>query len=289
MTQSAFILNVKPGDKDKVPEALATEQIIVGWSDAAGLLEPLLTRKDFRNILHATYHSKEPNRRAAGSDAGNLWRFIRTMNVGDFVAVPHDSEFYVARVMGPATYDPMQIQEGYRRNVRWLNAKKPFPRALAPPGLASCMKNRATCTNATRLLGEISQFLAFHVGDDLGNAENLFPDQIDDDKHFTEGAVKQVQVNVYERDPAARSECIKAWGICCVACGFDFERIYGKRGADFIHVHHLRPLSKIRKEYRLNPKTHLRPVCPNCHAMIHRFEPPLSIEEIKKIVFRKRT
>ncbi|MDB9470225.1 hypothetical protein PN480_18680 [Dolichospermum circinale CS-1225] len=38
------------------------------------------------------------------------------------------------------------------------------------------------------------------------------------------------------------------------------------------------------EEYEVDPIKDLRPVCPNCHAMIHRRLPPLSIDEIKSII-----
>jgi 5-methylcytosine-specific restriction protein A len=49
-------------------------------------------------------------------------------------------------------------------------------------------------------------------------------------------------------------------------------------------VHHIVPIAKVGKQYRLNPITDLRPVCPNCHAVIHRSEPPFSIEEVKQML-----
>lgn len=57
-----------------------------------------------------------------------MWRFIREMNVGDLVVVPHGSEFYVAEVSGPAMYDESKVEEdtAYRRNVKWLNDKNLF-------------------------------------------------------------------------------------------------------------------------------------------------------------------
>ena len=48
----------------------------------------------------------------------------------------------------------------------------------------------------------------------------------------------------------------------------------------FIHVHHLRQLSEIRKEYLVDPIKDLRPVCPNCHAVLHLRNPAYSIEEV---------
>jgi predicted HNH restriction endonuclease len=56
---------------------------------------------------------------------------------------------------------------------------------------------------------------------------------------------------------------------------------YGDIGQGFIHIHHLIPLSGIKQDYRLNPETDLIPVCPNCHAMLHRRDPPFTPEELK--------
>lgn len=70
-------------------------------------------------------------------------------------------------------------------------------------------------------------------------------------------------------------------------CGFDFEKRYGKIGGGFIHVHHLTPVSEIGKEYVVDPdpRNDLRPVCPNCHEMLHsRRGNPLSIEELRGII-----
>ena len=67
-----------------------------------------------------------------------------------------------------------------------------------------------------------------------------------------------------------------------------FGIIYGVIGDGYIHVHHLRALSEIREEYVVDPKIDLRPVCPNCHAMLHRRKPMLSIEELKEILLQNR-
>ncbi|WP_337946952.1 MULTISPECIES: HNH endonuclease [unclassified Pseudoalteromonas] len=86
-------------------------------------------------------------------------------------------------------------------------------------------------------------------------------------------------VNSYERNLKARSECIKEYGVSCTVCGFNFEETYGKRGKGFIHVHHIVPISDIGDEYQVDPIRDLRPVCPNCHAMLHR-KGNISIKEL---------
>jgi 5-methylcytosine-specific restriction enzyme A len=111
-----------------------------------------------------------------------------------------------------------------------------------------------------------------------------FPDEVDEAQVFREGAVCKVSVNAYERNPHARQKCIDHYGARCYACGFDFGKVFRAIGEGFIHVHHLRPISEIAEAYEVNPIEDLRPVCPNCHAMIHRCSPPLSIEEIQSIL-----
>jgi 5-methylcytosine-specific restriction enzyme A len=112
-----------------------------------------------------------------------------------------------------------------------------------------------------------------------------YADEIDNGRTFYEGLAKSVKVNIYERNPQARAICIRKYGACCTICGYDFGKKFGKMGEGFIHVHHLKPLSKIRKGYELNPIEDLRPVCPNCHAMLHQRKPePYTIEELRIIL-----
>ena len=59
-------------------------------------------------------------------------------------------------------------------------------------------------------------------------------------------------------------------------------KVYGEIAKGFIHVHHLIPLSEIKENYQVNPKTDLIPVCPNCHAMLHRQDPPLTPEALNR-------
>ncbi|MBU7575481.1 MAG: HNH endonuclease [Hydrogenophaga sp.] len=107
-----------------------------------------------------------------------------------------------------------------------------------------------------------------------------FPEDIGDLPGVIEGAKKQIVVNAYERDSTAKLRCIKRWDCVCFVCKFDFHAVYGDLGKGFIHVHHLKPIHTIGEEYVLDPENDLRPVCPNCHAMLHRKKDVLSIEEL---------
>ncbi len=113
---------------------------------------------------------------------------------------------------------------------------------------------------------------------------SFFPEEVQDNKKYYEGSTKKIKVNIYERNHEARRKCIKHYGINCCICGFNFEKKYGEIGNSFIHVHHLKLLSKIGEEYELDPIQDLRPVCPNCHAMLHKRKSPYSIEELKQII-----
>ncbi|MBY5672289.1 hypothetical protein HFO32_23145 [Rhizobium leguminosarum] len=117
-----------------------------------------------------------------------------------------------------------------------------------------------------------------------GFSDQPYPDEPAPEATYSEGAVIEVKVNRYERSRGARAACISHYGTVCQGCSMDFGSRYGERGRDFMHVHHLLPLKQIKKAYKVDPIAHLRPVCPNCHAMIHRREPMLSIEELRAII-----
>jgi len=111
-----------------------------------------------------------------------------------------------------------------------------------------------------------------------------FAHEIAAEPTYPEGSKYTIVVNAYERNLSARLACISYYGARCSVCGFDFKERYGKIGEGFIHVHHLLPLYSLGQQYKVDPKQDLRPVCPNCHEMIHRQKPPYSIEELKQIM-----
>ncbi|WP_211665176.1 HNH endonuclease [Leucothrix arctica] len=134
----------------------------------------------------------------------------------------------------------------------------------------------------TQSNGTEHDFSSYHVdviqhSNGFENLDSLYPEEVS--ATLKEGSKKTITVNSYERNSKARAECITQYGVSCTVCGFHFESIYGKRGKGFIHVHHLIPVSDIGDEYEINPITDLRPVCPNCHAMLHR-KGNISIEEL---------
>jgi len=95
--------------------------------------------------------------------------------------------------------------------------------------------------------------------------------------------------NHYERNPKLRAEAIAIHGTTCMveACSFNFQKVYGLRGKDFIEVHHLKPLSKLNLDFLqpTNPQTDLVVICSNCHRMIHRQQNKiLSLKEVSDLI-----
>lgn len=112
--------------------------------------------------------------------------------------------------------------------------------------------------------------------------EEVEPEEPLEIRGLPEGARERIEVNRYERNRINRTLCIAIHGTVCFACDFDFLRIYGEMGRDFIHVHHVVPVSELGLGYVIDPAKDLVPVCANCHAMLHRFDPPLSVDELRK-------
>lgn len=95
-----------------------------------------------------------------------------------------------------------------------------------------------------------------------------------------------IKVNRYERDPRNRAKAIRKHGVRCFGCCRKMVEIYGEIAKDFIHIHHVKPVSATGPT---KPKIDdLIPLCPNCHAIVHLENPPLSISELKDLIKSKR-
>jgi predicted HNH restriction endonuclease len=68
----------------------------------------------------------------------------------------------------------------------------------------------------------------------------------------------------------------------CLVCGFDFERRYGTWGAEFIEMHHIKSLASTRGRRRTKVMD-LKPVCSNCHRMVHhKRRVPLTLHALRQ-------
>ncbi|MFF7529630.1 HNH endonuclease [Streptomyces bobili] len=124
-------------------------------------------------------------------------------------------------------------------------------------------------TKVARLIRE-----GISAGDlqDLAQAD----DDLDDDFSAPEGRLLLRRHRARERNKGLRKKKIesilrKGGTLACEACGFDFEEVYGERGAGYVECHHVVPLHEAGEG---NTKlSDLALICANCHRMIHRRAP----------------
>ena len=139
-------------------------------------------------------------------------------------------------------------------------------------------------SNFPQLKAKLDQLLGGYPA----GVSGWLPEEVAESPTLYEGAVRQVTINAYERNPEARRQCIAAHGTTCCICGFSFGAGYGPEAEGYIHVHHLRPLSEIGGKYVVDPVEDLRPVCPNCHAVLHLGGRCRSIEEVRQLHAQQR-
>ncbi len=118
----------------------------------------------------------------------------------------------------------------------------------------------------------------------IAESQVVLPDELTEVANYPEGARTQITVSAYERNSEARRKCIQHYGATCYMCGFDFGKQYGDIGNEYIHVHHLTPFALLENVRRTDPIADLRPVCPNCHAMLHRRNPPIPVAELQEMM-----
>jgi predicted RNA-binding Zn-ribbon protein involved in translation (DUF1610 family) len=73
----------------------------------------------------------------------------------------------------------------------------------------------------------------------------------------------------------------------CEACGIEFVRMYGSLGVGFIECHHTRPLSTLTKATRPR-ESEIAFLCPNCHRMIHRSRPLMTVRQLRLLIEERR-
>lgn len=115
----------------------------------------------------------------------------------------------------------------------------------------------------------------------------------EDDEGFPEGKLVLKQHLVRERNSEviklAKERFIQQYGkLFCEICGFDFSTQYGDIGEGYIEGHHTKPVSEMTE----NEETRVEDialVCSNCHRMLHRKRPWLTINELKELLLNKGT
>lgn len=99
-----------------------------------------------------------------------------------------------------------------------------------------------------------------------------------------EGALSLKLSRSYERSRINRALCLAEHGYTCRACGILMEDKYGQAGREFAEVHHVLPVSLMETPRPVDPINELVPLCPNCHSIAHRKNPPFEIEAIIEMI-----
>lgn len=122
---------------------------------------------------------------------------------------------------------------------------------------------------------------------DLPPVGSLFPDEqgAEEGKMLTRlHAVRERDTSVVRRKKQQALRNYKR--LACEGCGFVFEEFYGDRGHGFIECHHTKPLSELSPQGGTTKLSDLSLLCSNCHRMVHRVRPWLSIGELETLVQR---
>ena len=128
---------------------------------------------------------------------------------------------------------------------------------------------------------------------DYIESENVDIDiNIDIDSEFEEEASEGKVVTrihqTYERDTKLvrrkKRKVLEEQGkLTCEVCDFDFQERYGERGKEYIECHHTKPVSEIGETGKTGIDD-LVLLCSNCHRMIHRKRPWISVSDLKGLL-----
>jgi 5-methylcytosine-specific restriction protein A len=125
-------------------------------------------------------------------------------------------------------------------------------------------------------------------------AVDVAPHEIDnltdpdlDEASAREGGLLELMHLRRERDRTIRNKAVAAYKrrngrVACEVCGFDFAAIYGFRGENYIECHHKVPLSQ--SGATITRISDFALLCSNCHRMIHRTRPWLTVSELIALV-----
>ncbi|MBZ6106679.1 HNH endonuclease [Streptomyces olivaceus] len=112
----------------------------------------------------------------------------------------------------------------------------------------------------------------------------------DDDVSVPEGRALYRRHRTRERNKGLRRKKIESvlkrgGALSCEACGFDFAKVYGKRGDGYIECHHVVPLHVAGEG--TTKLADLALICSNCHRMIHRSAPWPTPAELRLLVLEQ--
>jgi 5-methylcytosine-specific restriction protein A len=254
----------------KAPKGLTEEQ----------LSNPDWTRDELIVALNV-YLKHRPN--PPGKDSSEIADFSRTLRrLGEKLFPPkersstfrNENGVYM-KLMNFRRLDPEYTSEGKKGLARGAKAEEEVWKEFA--------SNPVRCQ-------QVSDAIVESLDDPAVQAAWVERDFDEDLQEAEEGRLLTRQHLTRERNrklvEAKRKQIMKKYGkLICEVCDFDFSVRYGDRGQGFIECHHTKPVVTLSAGY----KTHiddLALVCANCHRIIHRRKPWLTIAEMKAQIKR---
>lgn len=113
----------------------------------------------------------------------------------------------------------------------------------------------------------------------------------DETSTISEGRIEKKLTASRERSRKLREAAIAYYSekgiLKCDICDFCFEDVYGEIGKGYIEIHHEKPIYQYHKEgdteFISEAVKNVKPLCANCHRMIHRNpKKPMTIDELKR-------
>jgi 5-methylcytosine-specific restriction protein A len=120
-------------------------------------------------------------------------------------------------------------------------------------------------------------------------AESIEPyGQNEDDEEFREGKILTRLHKQKERSSRAvrrkKQKVLQETGqLACEVCSFDFVEKYGELGQGFAECHHRKPVAELNENQRTK-LSDLAIVCANCHRMIHKSDPMMSVDDLRRLL-----
>ena len=132
-----------------------------------------------------------------------------------------------------------------------------------------------------KLASHISSFIKTEKNNE---SSSILPPLDDQEVEGNEGQILSRVHRYRERDASLvrkkKERFIAEHGrLYCECCEFNFSEQYGEHGKGFIECHHTKPVSELNAGVTTKISD-LVMLCSNCHRMIHRSKPWLSIDEL---------
>lgn len=221
-------------------------------------------------VFLTTWHDRTQRANSEGREGPNLVVYrTKSDDIRDHYAIPHS---VIRDLLVEDTMTISEVNGSQRWNLTLKNGKIHVSHARGSVDVSKY--------HGARLIVEEG-----NAPDEYAESKRqLLPEEVVENSVYNEGSVQRILVNRYERDCRARETCIEHFGTTCVVCGFEFGATYGDVMKGLIHVHHLKPLSDVGPDYEVDPIADLRPLCPNCHAVVHHRKQPYSLDEVRGLL-----